>query len=183
MHSEHLKRPGGFTLLEVLVALVIVGLGLMAVFSQLNQTIMTASMLRDRTLAHWVAVDRITELRLEGILPEVGERSDEIEMAGAEWAYTLKFSDVGVENFVRVDVSVGFADNPDRVVTELAGFLGERPPVQTASGFFPGNPNGGGLLGLDGQPLGGSGTSGDGSGDQRGRGAFGVDSDAEDNPL
>ena len=70
MHSEHLQRPDGFTLLEVLVALVIVGLGLMAVFSQLNQTIMTASMLRDRTLAHWVAVDRITELRLEGVLTD-----------------------------------------------------------------------------------------------------------------
>lgn len=125
--SERHWQAGGFTLLEVLVALVIVGLGLMAVFSQLNQTLITASMLRERTLAHWVAMDRIAELRLAGQLPDVGETSDDVEMAGVEWTYLLKFSDVGIENFRRVDVTVSFADRPDRVITELAGFLGAAP--------------------------------------------------------
>ena len=120
----------GFTLLEVLVALVIVGLGLVAVFSQLSQTLIAAQIMRERTLAHWVAMNQIAELRLSGALPDVGERSDEVEMAGVEWAYVLEFSDVGVENFRRVDVRVSFADEPDQVVTELAGFLGEPPNNQ-----------------------------------------------------
>ena len=131
----------GFTLLEVLVALVIVGLGLITVFSQLNQTLITASMMRERTLAHWVAMDRIAELRVTGQLPDVGETSDDIEMAGVEWTYVLKFSDVGIENFRRVDVTVSFADTPDRVITELAGFLGEPPEAAAPPSWSPGDPN------------------------------------------
>lgn len=139
--SERNWQAGGFTLLEVLVALVIIGLGLMAVFSQLNQTLITASMLRERTLAHWVAMDRIAELRLAGQLPDVGETSDDIEMAGVEWAYVLTFSDVGIENFRRVDVTVSFADRPDRVVTELAGFLGAARVAVAPPEWTPGDQN------------------------------------------
>lgn len=134
-------RAGGFTLLEVLVALVIVGLGLMAVFSQLNQALITASMLRERTLAHWVAMDRVAELRLSGELPDVGETSDDVEMAGIEWTYVLTFTDVGIENFRRVDVTVSFADTPDRVITELAGFLGEGADAAAPPSWSPGDPN------------------------------------------
>ncbi|MGI9329476.1 MAG: type II secretion system protein GspI, partial [Gammaproteobacteria bacterium] len=60
---------------------------------------------------------------------------DQIEMAGVEWQYVLEFSDVGVDNFRRVDVRVSYADKPDQLVTELAGFLGsppENPPEPLA---------------------------------------------------
>ena len=141
MPSKCYRKPRGFTLLEVLVALVIVGLGLMAVFSQLNQTLITATMLRERTLAHWVAMDRIAELRLAGELPEVGETSDEVEMAGVEWTYVMTFSEVGIDNFRRVDVTVSFADTPDRVITELAGFLGQPTGTDNPPSWAPVDPN------------------------------------------
>ena len=44
----------GFTLLEVLVALVIVGLGMIAVFGQISQSLTATARLRDKTLATWV---------------------------------------------------------------------------------------------------------------------------------
>jgi general secretion pathway protein I len=81
-----LSRVRGFTLLEVLVALVIVGLGMIAVFEQLNQMLTTTARLRDKTFATWIAEDRITELQVNGQYPKTGERSDQIEMARAEWA-------------------------------------------------------------------------------------------------
>ena len=123
MSSSRPRRVQGFTLLEVLVALVIVGLGLIAVFGQLNQSLMATTLLRDKTLAQWIAVDRITELRVGREFPNVGERSDDVEMAGVEWEYTLKFTDVGIDNFRRVDVTVSRADQPDRPLATVAGFL------------------------------------------------------------
>ncbi len=128
----------GFTLLEVLVALVIVGLGMVAVFGQISQSLTATARLRDKTLATWVATDRITELRLAGEFPDVGDRSDEIEMAGVSWSYRIKTSDVGVEDFRRVDVTVAFADAPDRQIVEVTGFLRRLDgPVTPSSNVFP----------------------------------------------
>ena len=118
----------GFTLLEVMVALVIVALGLMAAFGQVNQSLTVASRLRDKTLANWVAVNQMTELRLVGEFPAIGSRSDEVDMARNTWRYTIKVVKTPLAAIRRVDISIAFADRPDTVVTTLTGFLG-RPPA------------------------------------------------------
>lgn len=126
-------RQSGFTLLEVLVALVIVALGLMAAFGQVNQTLTVSSRLRDKTLAHWVAVNEMTRLRLLGEFPAIGSRSDEVEMARTNWRYTINVVKTPLDALRRVDISVAFADRPDSVVTTLTGFLG-RPQAASAQG-------------------------------------------------
>ena len=137
------RRASGFTLLEVLVALVIIGLGMMAVFGQLNQSLIAVSMIRDKTFANWIAVDRITEMRLSGEFPAVGERRDDIEMAGVRWRYRMKFSDVGVDGFRRVDVSVSRADDAGRELVAVAGFLAKPPdsPPASPGRWLPGDVN------------------------------------------
>ena len=127
----------GFTLLEVMVALVIVALGLMAAFGQVNQSLTVASRLREKTLAHWVAVNKITELRLLGEFPAIGTRSDEVEMARTKWRFTIKVVKTPVEALRRIDVSIAFADRPDSVVTTLTGFLGRPPPANQGPGAKP----------------------------------------------
>ncbi len=125
----------GFTLLEVLVALVIVALGLMAAFGQVNQSVTTASRLRDKTIAHWVAMNEMTRLRLQGEFPATGSRSDEVEMARMTWRYTVKVVKTEMANFRRVDISVSFADSPDSVVTTVSGLLVSAPAGPPAQGF------------------------------------------------
>jgi general secretion pathway protein I len=131
-------RQRGFTLLEVLVALVIVALGLLAAFGQVNQSLTAASRLRERTLAHWVAMDRLTELRLQAEFPPVGKRSDEIEMARTKWRYEIVISKTDVDALRRAEIAVAFADRPERPVSTLTGFLG-KPAVPTPQG--QGNPD------------------------------------------
>jgi general secretion pathway protein I len=143
----------GFTLLEVLVALVIVSLGMIAVFGQLNQMLSASGRLRDKTLAHWIAVDQITELQAIHAYPKVGERHDELDMARATWSYTVKISQIGDLAMRRVDVAVAFADTPKRILAEVSGFIA--PPLQGGTG---GNLGGGGQSGQpqlddDGNPI------------------------------
>ena len=115
-----------------MVALVIVALGLMAAFGQVNQSLTVASRLREKTLANWVAVNQMTRLRLLGEFPAIGTRSDEVEMARTTWRYTIKVVKTPLAALRRVDISIAFADRPDAVVTTLTGFLGR--PAQATQG-------------------------------------------------
>ncbi|MEE8235910.1 MAG: type II secretion system minor pseudopilin GspI [Gammaproteobacteria bacterium] len=114
----------GFTLVEVLVAIAILAIGLAALFGQISQSVFTAGYLRDSTLAQWVAVDRITELRLENRFPDIDETDGEIDMASQSWRYTLIISETLWPDLRRIDVSVSFADTPDSIISKATGFVG-----------------------------------------------------------
>jgi general secretion pathway protein I len=144
MTTNH-SRHAGFTLIEVLVAMAIVALGLSAVFMQVNQMLASSIYLQQKTLATWVAVDRITEIRLQAQYPEARETKDEIEMGGILWGYRVKVSETPADNLRRIDVAVFVADNPDSIVATASGFRGVA--IQRAKGpVMPGrSPAPGGL--------------------------------------
>jgi general secretion pathway protein I len=127
------ERVTGFTLIEAVVALLIVSLGMMAVYTQLNQYVSTAAYIQDKTLASWIATNRLTELSLDSTWPEVGDEEDEVEFAGRNWHYVLEVSETAVPNLHRADVSVSLAEDPDRVI-QLVSALIEPPPPR---GFVP----------------------------------------------
>jgi general secretion pathway protein I len=117
-------RRTGFTLIEVMVALVIVSLSLAAVAASMGQMIDTANTMRDRTFASWIAQNKIAEMRLAGVIPEVGESSGEVDYANTSWAWTAEVSETGVENLLKVDVTVSYA-GVDAPVRQVTGFIGE----------------------------------------------------------
>jgi general secretion pathway protein I len=124
-------RVAGFTLIEVMVALVIVSLALAGVAASMGQMIDTANTMRDRTFASWIAQNKIAEMRLAGVIPEVGESSGDVEFANATWSWTADVSETGVENLLRVEVTVSYAGF-EQPVRQVTGFLGE--PVATGPG-------------------------------------------------
>jgi len=118
------KSQFGFTLIEVMIALTIVALSLTAIAASMNQMIDAANAMRERTYASWIAQNKIAELRLANVLPEVSATSGDVEYANSEWAWRAVVSETGVENFFRVDVSVSHAGSED-VVRTVTGFIGE----------------------------------------------------------
>jgi len=118
-------RARGFTLIEVLAALVIVALGMMGVIQAVTQTARNGTYLREKTLAHWIALNLVTERRLAPSPPEVSESSDEIEYAGRRWRWTMRVTQTAVESLRRMDVSVREADAPDgSSLATVTGFYG-----------------------------------------------------------
>jgi general secretion pathway protein I len=136
------RRPGtGFTLIEVMVALVIVSLALAGIAASMGQMIDTANTMRDRTFASWIAQNQIAEMRLAGVIPEVGESSDEVEFANTTWVWTADVSETGVENLIKVEVSVSYAGSDDRI-RQVTGFIGEPvPPGQSNLAWNAGQPD------------------------------------------
>jgi type II secretion system protein I len=120
-----LHRECGFTLIEVLAALIIVGLGMLGVIQAVIQAANNGTYLREKTLAHWIAMNLVTERRLMTTPPEVGTSSDIIEYAGQRWRWTVKVSETAVETMHRFDVGVGLADAPEGATLATAmGFYG-----------------------------------------------------------
>lgn len=135
------RRIQGFTLIEVMVALVIVSLALAGVAASMGQMIDTANTMRDRTFASWIAQNTITEMRLAGVMPEVGESDGEVEFANTFWTWTANVSETGVENLLKVDVTVSHAGFEDPV-RQVTGFIGEPvAPGQSNLAWNAGQPN------------------------------------------
>lgn len=96
----------GFTLIEVIVALVVISLGMLGVIQVVSQTASNSGYLRDKTIAHWIAMNRLTEVRLQKAAPAVNKSSDEVEMAGRHWKWTMNVTQSGVDSIRRIDISV-----------------------------------------------------------------------------
>ncbi|MEX2125753.1 MAG: type II secretion system minor pseudopilin GspI [Woeseia sp.] len=118
------RRSAGFTLIEVMVALAIAALSLTAVVAAMSQMVDAANSMKDRTYASWIAQNKIAELRLSNVVPEVSEDSGDVEYAGLEWTWRATISETGVENLFRVDVAVSFVDSDD-IIRTVTGFIGE----------------------------------------------------------
>ena len=98
-----MRRLHGFTLIEVLVALAIVAFGLTALFTVTNQTARASTYLREKTLAQWIALNRITEARLAGQPPADDNMEGETKYAGQDWRWELKTIKTPVSGIVRLD--------------------------------------------------------------------------------
>ena len=123
------SRCSGFTLIEVLVALLVFGLIAAAASQVGSQYIGTYERIRDRTLATWVAENRMAELRLQEEFPGISENSEEQEYGASRWLVITKVSGTEEPSIRRVDVNVAlFAEDQveARSVHTLSGFIGEQ---------------------------------------------------------
>lgn len=138
------KIRNGFTLIEVLVALVVATLALGGVLASVSQMADSGLTMRERTYASWIAQNKIAELRLANAIPEVSETSGEVDFAEQEWAWTANISETGVENLFRVDVDISRPGaKPDEVIRTVVGFIGEPSLPGTSNQAWPaagGNP-------------------------------------------
>ena len=118
------RARDGFTLVEVLVALAIVAVALAAGFRSVAQSAESATALKARTLALWVAQNRLAAAQLETPAPALGERDGSEEQAGARFAWHQTI--IGTPNpaFRRVEINVAEDSRPDYVLARLVGYVG-----------------------------------------------------------
>jgi general secretion pathway protein I len=114
------SRCAGFTLLEVLVALVIVGTALGASLRAVGSLTQNSADLRAAMMATWSAENRLAQIRLAHEWPALGQRrfdcpQAELHLMCEEDVYTTPNP-----YFRRVEVSVYDENNPDHRIIKLA---------------------------------------------------------------
>ena len=116
----------GFTLVEVLVALTVVALGLTALMVAVSGTARTSGYLRDKTIAQWIALNRLTQVRL--MVNKLGDNQDtgQLDFAGRKWHYDTRYFDTQFQSMKRVEVRVypGDAGTKSNPIARSTGFMG-----------------------------------------------------------
>jgi general secretion pathway protein I len=103
------RRSRGFTLIEVLVALVIVAVGMSALMGALSSSARTVTYMQDKTFAEWVALNQITALRValqQGQIPPVATTNGDIDFANRTWHWRQDVVSSQVPGINRIDVKV-----------------------------------------------------------------------------
>ncbi len=133
-----MNQARGFTLLEVLVALTVIALALGSIIKVTGAGAANASYLRDKTLAHWVAANRLAQMQIkDNPWPTKGGDEGTVEMAGREWFWTTEVLDTPDPEMRRVNINVRLEDDEDAPpVSILTGFI-IKPPRNTPAGTLP----------------------------------------------
>lgn len=118
------RRPwahAGFTLIEVMVALAIVAIALLAGMQATNALTHNAARQSNVLLAQICAENELSRLRLARQLPPIGDEAITCEQAGRQLTVRLAVRPTPNPNFRRVDAQV-FADQfPVLRVTTVQG--------------------------------------------------------------
>lgn len=114
----------GFTLLEVMIALSIFAVMAATISRTASQNADTVLYLEEKTLASFVAENRLNQLKLSGY-PAATQTKDEVEMANREWHITTKVEDTPLPNFRRIEVQVAKLTDKETPLVNLTGFMGK----------------------------------------------------------
>ena len=122
---SHPARNGGFTLFEILIALAILSIAMGAIISLASNQTLNAAHLRDKTFAHWLATNKITELQVTGEWPAKGKKEGDEEMGLHEWHWVRTITDTPDDRVRQVEFAI-FHDKDDKnPVTTLTSFLSQ----------------------------------------------------------
>ena len=123
-------RNCGFTLIEILVALAIIAIALAALIKASGNHTYSASYLKQKTLAHYVAMNEFALLQIEKKWPDIGEEKKSTEMADHEWHWTRKVEKMvdpttgkPSNQFIQVSFTVYLDEDRKQNLTRLTGYI------------------------------------------------------------
>lgn len=117
-------KRNGFTLIEVLVALVILAIALTAVVKAVNDNLANAITLQDQTIATWVGDDVLAKMQT-GLLasPSGGTTTGQTQMLSNTWFWTASIDQGSSKQIIRVAIDVG-KQKAGKRIARVIGFVG-----------------------------------------------------------
>jgi len=125
---QRARLPSGFTLIEILVALTILAVALAAGMRSVAQSTDAATLLKQRTLALWVAQNRLALAQLANPWPPLGIREGVARQAESGFVWRETVGGTPNPGFRKVDIAVADPAQPDYVLARLVGYIGQPPP-------------------------------------------------------
>ena len=116
----------GMTLIEVLVALVIIAVALSAAIRSVNAGVANTDYLKQKSFAHWVAMNSVAE---QQVIVLTGAKNEwaETELAGRSWHINTKAIVTGDKSILRVETKVYRERNDESALANIISFVGAQP--------------------------------------------------------
>lgn len=119
-------RTKGFTLLETLVALAILGIAMAAALRSTHFAVDSVSDLRTRTVAGWVAQNLSQHLIATQVFPEPGATSGRAVQGRQEFLWRQEVSLTPNYSFRRVEIKVFTPERPEYAVARQVSYVSRR---------------------------------------------------------
>jgi general secretion pathway protein I len=129
------KARRGFTLVEVLVALLIVALGMGAALKALSSAAENTIQMRERTLAAWVGFNQLATERLKAGSSVAGTQEHDVEFAGSRWHWLQTIEDMQLPGVKRITIQIRRADDDRASGSGKPGEPGGKYWLATVVGF------------------------------------------------
>jgi general secretion pathway protein I len=114
-------------LIEILVALAVIAVALAAGMRALAQSTNSATLLKQRTLALWIAQNQLAVAQLAANGPALGARAGEAVQAGGRFVWRETVSGTPNAAFRKIEVTVADPGQPDYALAQLVGYVGLPP--------------------------------------------------------
>lgn len=138
----------GFTLLEAMIALMIVAMALPALITLVMTQLDGSAAIRDKTYAYWVAENQLTRVRLlqqqkakkalvDYKVPE--KDSDTVDMMGLRWQWQLKsiaMDTLPVPGFKRIEIAVRLLGTADGASLGNSAVDEDQPVMARLTGYI-----------------------------------------------
>ncbi len=119
-----MRNQRGFTLIEIMVALSILAIAMVAIYKSVAGYVNNAGYLEQRTFAQWATVNIAEELRLSNPWPGLGKSDGELEeFAGRDWFWRVVVLKNEVEWMRTVEVKVFVDEEAEGAVGQLTFYV------------------------------------------------------------
>ncbi len=121
-----INRSVGFTLIEILVALVVIAIGMSAALKLSNQNIILQTELENRTYANWVAENLVIQMKLQKVM-ETGVIKGSDNMAGRIWYWQADIKPTFDADVLQLRMRVSIKKSLENTLADITAYL----PVET----------------------------------------------------
>lgn len=126
LSSQQLSNKGcqqGFTLIEIIIALVVISVALGAVIATTGNSVKHGAHIKEKTMALWVAQNTIAEASITKNWLTTGMKSSDAAMAGRKWFIKNNVIQTPDKNIRRMDVSIYTDEAAQNKVVALTAYI------------------------------------------------------------
>lgn len=100
------KSLNGFTLIEVLLALVIVAIALTALIKATAQTVTGTQLIKNKTIRHWVSMEAVSMIQMGLVtVPANQEITNVTTMLGERWYWRAKLLPTPIKHMQQINIT------------------------------------------------------------------------------